>query len=62
MGLHLSESRLRFADHEAERDHEYTDEELGIAPPPPGFRWDILALFGASAMFVVFIALIVVLS
>jgi hypothetical protein len=56
MGLHLSESRLH------DTDREYTDEELGIAPPPPGFRWDILTWFGASALFVVFIALIVVLA
>lgn len=56
MGLHVSESRLR------DYDREYTDEELGIAPPPPGFRWDILAVFGASALSVILIAMIVVLS
>ena len=56
MGLHVSESRP----HDYER--EYTDEELGITPPPPGFRWDILAVFGASALSVVFIAMIVVMS
>lgn len=56
MGSHLSESRLH------DYDHEYTDEELGIAPPPPGFRWDILAVFGASALSVVALALLVVLA
>jgi hypothetical protein len=55
MGLHLSENRPH------DIDRAYTDEELGITPPP-GFRWDILAVFGASALSVVFIALIVVMA
>lgn len=30
-----------------------TDAELGIAPPPPAWRWDIVALWLGSAALVV---------
>lgn len=28
---------------------EFTDSELGIEPPPTGFRWDLLVLYAATA-------------
>ncbi len=28
---------------------EFSDSELGIEPPPSGFRWDLLALYVAIA-------------
>jgi hypothetical protein len=62
MGLHLSERGARLSDLEAEREHLYTDSELGVEPLPQGFRWDILAVFAGSAAVVIAFALWAVLA